>query len=217
MIMKRDWHGKPSIFFEVEDATPFQKSFPSKIDSRKLFCLRQTHGSRLWSTKDLQGLKEKPEGDAIWTREPGLAVGVFVADCTAAMMTGLDDQGQAVALAIHAGWRGTAEGILEKSIAALNLREVTCWLSPSICGEHYEVEKEVIEGLGEDARAFAPQNERGRFQLDLKAYQKQKLEKWGVQVESSPLCTWHQNEMISYRESKGSLQGRHLAWMLIEA
>jgi hypothetical protein len=57
------------------------------------------------------------EGDAIWTSEPGVWVGVFTADCLPILL----DAGDRV-MAVHAGWRSLAAGIIEKAVVFLGDR-----------------------------------------------------------------------------------------------
>jgi YfiH family protein len=51
--------------------------------------------------------------DAVITKEAGLLVGVQVADCVPIL---LYEKTKGIIGAIHAGWRGTAEAILKKTI-----------------------------------------------------------------------------------------------------
>jgi copper oxidase (laccase) domain-containing protein len=56
---------------------------------------------------------------------------------------------------VHAGWRGAAAGILERTVTVMGERFGTApdalalHLGPSICGTCYEVGPEVHEALGE--------------------------------------------------------------------
>jgi copper oxidase (laccase) domain-containing protein len=50
--------------------------------------------------------------DAVITRERGILIGVQVADCVPVL---LFDGKRFVAGAVHAGWRGTASGIIKKT------------------------------------------------------------------------------------------------------
>jgi polyphenol oxidase len=82
------------------------------------------------------------------TATPGTALAVTVADCTPVLVW---HPGGAVA-ALHAGWRGTAAGILDRgldALAALGFPAAECgvWLGPSICGHCYEVGPEVLAAV----------------------------------------------------------------------
>ncbi len=60
--------------------------------------------------------------DALITNVPGLPLTVFSADCGTVLL--YDPVHQAIG-AVHAGWRGCAAGIVEKTVAAMGaaLRE----------------------------------------------------------------------------------------------
>ena len=53
--------------------------------------------------------------DAVITKEPGILIGVQVADCVPILVY---ETTKGIMGAIHAGWRGTAESILKKTIKA---------------------------------------------------------------------------------------------------
>jgi YfiH family protein len=89
-------------------------------------------------------------GDAVLTNRKGLAIGVQVADCVPIL---LYDRKKQVAGAVHAGWRGTAEGIVGKTIAVLCERfasspeDVVLAIGPGIRGSCYEVGVEVLDAV----------------------------------------------------------------------
>jgi YfiH family protein len=89
---------------------------------------------------------EAGEGDALITNRPGLFVSIRTADCVPILL--VDTVHQAVA-AVHAGWRGTAAGILSRTLEKMaqlyktkptDLRLV---FGPAIQGCCYEVGPEV--------------------------------------------------------------------------
>ena len=82
------------------------------------------------------------------TTVPGTALAVTVADCTPVLVA--HPRG-AVAM-LHAGWRGTAAGILPAGLARLAELgyppgECRVHLGPAICGKCYEVGPEVLEAI----------------------------------------------------------------------
>ncbi len=88
--------------------------------------------------------------DAVVTDRKGLIIGVQVADCVPIL---LFDTKRLVIGAVHAGWRGTAEGILKNTIAAFRERfcslpeNILIAIGPSIKSCCYVVGHEVIEGV----------------------------------------------------------------------
>lgn len=57
-----------------------------------------------------------PEGDGLCTEDPDLCLAVFGADCLPILLWRRDRPGVA---AVHAGWRGLVDGIVEAAAAAL--------------------------------------------------------------------------------------------------
>lgn len=90
-----------------------------------------------------------PDGttaDACITQEPQVACTIMVADCLPLMFT--DDVGRVVAAA-HAGWRGLAAGVLERTVhgvceqAGVAPAQVRVWLGPCIGPDAFEVGDDV--------------------------------------------------------------------------
>jgi YfiH family protein len=86
------------------------------------------------------------EGDALMTDVPGVRVGVRTADCIPVLL--VDPRSRAVA-AVHAGWRGTAQGICTKTVAAMRAQfgsrpeDLLAALGPGIGPCCYQVGAEV--------------------------------------------------------------------------
>lgn len=159
-------------------------------------------------------LSESLEGDWLWTTRPNATLGIKVADCTAVLIYGVRKSQEEFVAALHAGWRGTANRIFQNFFDEVEPQEFTAWLSPRICQSHFEVGPEVLEELGLSAARFSKSGLGDRSYLDLGALQKLQLEELGARVISHPLCTYHQNEMFSFRRSGKLETGRH--WAFIE-
>jgi polyphenol oxidase len=97
--------------------------------------------------------QEPCRGDASVTRTPGLLLGVQTADCVPILV--VDAKKRAVA-AIHAGWRGTLQRVLGKTVGRMQMefgsrpQDLLAAIGPAIGGCCYEVGTEV-------ASAFAAQ------------------------------------------------------------
>jgi len=87
-----------------------------------------------------------PQGDALFTREPGILLAVQTADCVPILLA--DTQRRAVA-AIHSGWRGTLGRVALKTLGRMRMEfgtrpeDVTVALGPSIGRCCYEVGPDV--------------------------------------------------------------------------
>jgi YfiH family protein len=105
--------------------------------------LKQIHSAVVW-------MAEQPgcvgEGDALVTRQPGVPVSIRTADCYPILLA--DERNRAVA-AVHAGWRGTAAGIVGKTIQQMHAcfgtqaRDLWVAIGPGIGPCCYEVGVEV--------------------------------------------------------------------------
>jgi len=158
------------------------------------------------------------EADWLATSEAGLGVGVFVADCTAILLRGTTSVGKPFVAALHAGWRGTAKGIIQSCLETIRPSgALSVWLSPSICARHYPVSEEVISAFGGDASAYVTEKSSRGLHFDLKGLQIEKIRKeYSLsEVFSSSLCTYEQPEFFSYRQEGGKLKARHFAWLFL--
>ena len=162
-------------------------------DRRPVFVARQVHGTAIARVRagDDPAALAQVEADGICSDSPGLAVGVFVADCVPALV--VDPRTGAFA-AVHAGWRGTVAGVLPAAVRALETEfgahagDLRVALGPAIGPCCFEVGPEVVaafEALFPDARARgivlpSPRGAAGKANVDLKAANRLLLERAGV-------------------------------------
>ena len=120
--------------------------------------------------------------------------------------------------AVHAGWRGTAAGIVQVAVEHLCSRtgcrpaDVLAAVGPCISVEAYEVGEEVVSGISERVppEVFVDRC-RARPHVDLKAANRWLLEDAGVlEVDVLPHCTWGDRRFFSHRRD-GELTGRQAA------
>jgi hypothetical protein len=107
------------------------------------------HGSRVVVAREKLDATTL-EADAIVSDRSGLPVAIVTADCVPILACG--ESGAAV-VAIHAGWRGLAAGVVESGIAALREHlprdaKVVAVLGPHIGICCYEVDAPVLDALG---------------------------------------------------------------------
>ena len=84
-----------------------------------IITLRQIHSCVVWEASHMSdGVSDEvvAEGDALVSRIPGVLVGIRTADCVPILIA--DPVTRAVA-AIHAGWRGTAGGMVAAAIRTI--------------------------------------------------------------------------------------------------
>lgn len=109
---------------------------------------RQVHGREISrQAETTPGLLVLDGFDGHITDRPGILLTVSVADCVPISI--VDPEARRVGL-LHAGWRGTAAGILPRGLEVMgvDLRRVRVHLGPAICGRCYEVGPEVHAALG---------------------------------------------------------------------
>jgi len=101
---------------------------------------RQVHGDRVWVVRDVTHVS--PQADAVITDQKGCGIGVLTADCLPII---LYDTKKNVGGVVHAGWRGTRSGIVQKTIAALQhtfgtqVKDIRVTLGPAAGPCCYEV------------------------------------------------------------------------------
>lgn len=140
--------------------------------------------------------------DVAISREPDIVATVMTADCLPLLLC--DITGTQVA-AVHAGWRGLCDGVIEATLASFTSgAAVLAYLGPAISQAAFEVGTEVraafITHDPSAAKAFIP-GKAGKYHADLYQLARQRLAACGVsQVYGGDYCTYQQRELFfSYR------------------
>ncbi len=114
---------------------------------------RQVHGCSVHVHGEVpRGVRLTGEGDGHATRVCGVLLTVTLADCVPVFIA---DPGRRAVALLHAGWRGTAAGVVEAGVGTLvdafasDPGDLAVHLGPAICGRCYEVGPEVFEALGQ--------------------------------------------------------------------
>ena len=108
------------------------------------------------------------EGDALLTRETGVAVSVRTADCFPILLA--DSRHRAVA-AVHAGWRGTADGVVIRALERMRVefgtqpQDAVAVIGPGIGACCYQVGEEVARRFGKESAGRLDLAEENRRQL----------------------------------------------------
>jgi YfiH family protein len=91
-----------------------------------------------------------PAADALLTDQPGVLLGVRIADCLPVIL--VDPRRRAIA-AVHAGWRGALQRVIEKAVGGMRQEfgsdpgRMAAILGPSIRACCYAVGQEVLEAF----------------------------------------------------------------------
>jgi YfiH family protein len=157
-----------------------------------------------------------PQADAAFARQPGVACAVMTADCLPVLLC--DCAGQVIAAA-HAGWRGLLAGVLEATVAAMDVPgpALMAWLGPAIGPRVFEVGGEVREAFiaADPDAAMAFQAAGGKWLADLSLLARQRLAGRGVtRVFGGGLCTVSEKErFFSYRRDGQTGRMVSLIWL----
>ena len=163
---------------DLDNVRTNRAAMQAAIGLRPVF-LQQVHGT------DLLALDANtPDGavaDACTTASSDVACTIMVADCLPVLFT--DREGRRVAAA-HAGWRGLAAGVLERSVAAFGDERPMAWLGPCIGQSAFEVGDEVKAAFVAQcvgaAACFRPGPAPGKWWADLAGLARRRLRAAGV-------------------------------------
>jgi len=159
-----------------------------------------------------------PSADALVTSSREVTLGVLTADCLAVIMAA--PEVGAVA-AVHAGWRGTLEGIAPRALRSLAGEAgagVKAGLGPCIGMCCYEVGEEVHDRFREKwGREYVDKvfRRRGGWRLDLQKANLLQLLEAGVpekDIATVPLCTSCRRDLFFSHRRDGERTGRMLAF-----
>lgn len=175
--------------------------------------LNQVHGVDVCDLDPVRTASLPVAADAAVARAPGRVCVVMVADCLPVLFA---SRCGAVIAAAHAGWRGLAAGVLERTVASMNVpaTNLTAWLGPAISRAHFEVGDEVRAAFVDsdpDAAACFIANDSGRWQADLTALARRKLAKLGItDIAGGSWCTFADRERF-YSHRRDGRGGRMAA------
>ncbi|NOI67252.1 peptidoglycan editing factor PgeF [Vibrio sp. 99-8-1] len=175
--------------------------------------LNQTHSVKV---AELGGPTSKAlDADASVTSVKGVVCCVMTADCLPVLLT--DIEGSKVA-AVHAGWRGLADGILENAVKAFD-KPVIAWLGPAIGAQAFEVGQDVFQQFVQHSpqaeEAFISKSNQ-KYVADMNLLATQRLNAVGVeQVFCSDMCTYSDPaKFYSYR--RDGITGRQASFIWID-
>jgi polyphenol oxidase len=199
-----------------------QESSPESITGKQIH-----KASWLWAPSTLSIPHSKVEVDALATNHKNVSIGVYSADCVPLLVAALDDEANAVSvMAIHAGWRGSAQRISARVVQAwLHILAVqfakptklVVAIGPCIHQESFEVGEEVVAGFCQEERKFGTwlknDSDREKYLFDLVGVNKEQIGQAAksngiaLELETLPQCTFADPDMPSFRRD-GKNAGR---------
>lgn len=188
----------------------------------------QTHGIRSFVVDDAylhadeaQRHAMLQETDALITQEAGCCLCISTADCIPVL---LHDRTHRAVAAIHAGWRGTVNGIVPATLRRMQQLygttggDVVACIGPGISLSAFEVGDEVYEAFrdkGFPMKYIAEwKPETHKWHIDLWAANRLQLHGFGIppeQVETAGICTYTRHDEFFSARRLGIRSGRILS------
>ncbi|SUA36142.1 Laccase domain protein yfiH [Neisseria zoodegmatis] len=177
--------------------------------------LNQIHGTTVIQAAEHIGVS--PDADAAVDRTASAACAAMTADCLPVLFC---DKAGTVVAAAHAGWRGLAGGVLQNTIAAMNVPslEIMAYLGPAIGPDAFEVGQDVFDVFcaqtHEASRAFEPIGD-NKYLADIYALARLVLQREGVNmIYGGNHCTVLEREtFFSYRREKQTGRMASIIWL----
>ena len=154
------------------------------------------------------------EADGLITDVPGITLVVFGADCATILLC---DPVRRVVSAVHAGWRGTALGIVSRTVETMvrdygcERKDILAAIGPCISKCCFETGQEVPQAmtaaLGEEALPYIEKLNNEKYKVDLKGLNALWLRHSDIlttNIDISPDCTLcSPDKYWSHRYTKG--------------
>jgi YfiH family protein len=191
-----------------------RKQFSKYFSNSKFIVAKQTHSANIHIVKEAKELGWNTLDDAIEncdaliTNQKDVMLTILTADCVPIL---LFDPIEKVVAAVHAGWKGTEQKILFKTVKKMKEvfnskpENILAGIAPSIGKCCYEVDWNVAQYFKDIENAYDKKEE--KYMLDLPYINKKQLLDAGVQeknIEISHICTACEVEhYFSYRKENG--------------
>ena len=161
--------------------------------------------------------------DALMTNVSRVCIGVSTADCIPVLL--YDPMHHAVC-AIHAGWRGTVQRIVEVSVDQMTKaygsqpQDMMAQIGPGISLDSFEVGDEVYEAFAKAGFEMPPISRRdAKWHIDLPMCNRLQLESMGIpshQIAVTPDCTFKQPETWFSARRLGIQSGRIFTGIMLK-
>ena len=199
-------------------------------NAERVMRVKQVHGRELRVLRrghvTAHTAEARPDGDALVSNEPGIALSVSVADCVPILIA---DAKSGAAAAVHAGWRGTCARVASVALETLRRecgtdpRDCIAAIGPSIGPYDYEVGVELRDAFvaaghtrGDVDRWFGSSG--SRLTLDLWSANRDQLVMAGARAEriyTSGLSTLAHVDVFESFRAEGARAGRMAALIIV--
>lgn len=200
-----------------DDVMKNRQLLQSSLGLKKpLLWLEQVHGNSVISADHPTNTLKS---DAIYSKKEHTVCAVQTADCLPLLICSVSNYCIA---AVHAGWKGLNNGVIENTILALECppRDLLVWLGPAIGPQAFVVGEEVVQAfmkkdhVAETAFRYIGHN---KWQANLYKLAKQRLHKLGIDTfYGGEYCTYTDpKRFFSYRRDQ--VTGRMLSFIWINS
>lgn len=190
-------------------------------------CAQQTHSANVYKVMETDkgrgALDEKtaiPHTDALYTKELGIVLCTFTADCVPVFFY---NEKENIIGVIHSGWSGTVQEITKKTLLHItetencHITDFKIQIGTALSKKRFEVDTDVFilfEQLGY-ATPFIRFNEKtNKYHIDNQQVVREQCMRLGVpreQISIDETCTYDSPTGFSYREDRQA--GRHLGFI----
>lgn len=139
--------------------------------------------------------------DSAVSKSPHHVCVVMTADCLPILIAAKD--GSEVA-AVHAGWKGLANGVIESTLSELGSDDLQIWLGPCISKESFEVGPELREVfvLDADNPLCFSKGKADRWHASLAELATRRLQRLGItEIYGGDYCTYRDSRFFSHRQA----------------
>jgi len=187
--------------------------------------LNQVHGTQIWT-----GPQSSLEADGAVTELAHQVLTIMTADCMPILFC--DEQGDILG-ACHAGWRGFAQGIIQKTLDEMILKKrphhakqylsnINVYLGPTIGSRHFEVGGDVFDAFSQILTQqqmdliFTPIMQSQKYFLNLFTLANLQLNAIGiVRIFSEEICCFERSDLFySHRRDKKTGRFASFLWKL---
>lgn len=213
--------GNSVMFFG--DKTSTTETLRKLVPDIQFNFLKQVHSDRIMLVSEPG--ENMFEADSHITRAKNVALGIHTADCLPVLVT----NGTMVA-AIHAGWRGLENSIVEKTVMQMRAMGAKpdafkAAIGPHIAKDSFEVGRDVSERLLNVFRKLAfnpypmgyPHADANKRYVDLSVLAQAQLIQAGVPEKSISIFktdTFKNQDFFSYRRNKETV-GRQISFIVL--
>lgn len=211
----RDFVLTPANRDDLIEEAKLNRQFLEKKLNNKITSAKQIHSDNIAKINKENNYYE--DTDALISDIENSILLMNFADCVPIILYSKKNNIGAI---VHAGWRGTQQEILRKTVEKMNIspENITALIGPSIGKCCFETDKEVFEKLINDKNQTDLYEEKNnKFFIDLKKINYKQLTKIGViDIDVCSYCTCCMSDIFfSYRKEKG-ITARHSAIVKIK-